>query len=83
MANVHPMLLVVSLDCASSEEKVQDSADVGDALRRLRIGPGTRARSFDLEDGPSSAARSLSRKSVRPRWMIMRVSRLSLCLFGL
>ena len=73
-----PCLPVVSLDHDSSVEKVQASAGVCDAFRNMGISAEMSAESFELEDGPASAAQSPARKSVRPRRMIMKVSRLPL-----
>ena len=70
-----PCLTVVSLDHDPSADKVQASAGVCDGFRNMGISAEMSAESFELEDGPASAAQSPARKSIRPRRMIMKVSR--------
>lgn len=71
--------VVVSLDHDPSADKVQASAGVCDAFRNMGISAEMSAESFDLEDGPASAAQSPARKSLRPRRMIMKLHMDYLC----
>ncbi|EJF66153.1 hypothetical protein DICSQDRAFT_98018 [Dichomitus squalens LYAD-421 SS1] len=72
--------IVVSLDHESPSDKTQASAGVCDAFRDMGISAEMSAESFGLEDAsPSAAGQSPTRKSVRPRRMIMKLHMDYLC----